>query len=697
MNRFLGILLIYARRPMCWLLIIILFGIGAFIWQLSSVKIEVDGRGVLRRVANMVLGNQTHVHSLESLTAAVESPDGRPVVIDYGRLASDIRNGNRKTNDAGVDYWEPITEDVATLRLEQLSMPPLTQSLTTGSCQVQQSTIKQMGTLSSLEHLELGFPASNLVAADLSPLTGLVNLTSLDLGSFTKIDSLAPLQKLPKLETLTIGNHQLVTAQAMREVAAIDSLRQLFLPDLHRNPIALSALKELDQSLLERVFIAVPVADAVTLQAIGKFIPNVPIGGSKYSPVRAFVCLGVLWTAIMFNFLGVHFSALVTLPAAELTPGYRAAQQRVAWAVMLGLIGLGAGSMWSYQVSPLLAIPLAASALLGSVCTTIPVQTRTKPTSKPEFLQGIAIVVMIFGVLAWAVQRPLENEHFLVYPPWWPVLLLSLTTVYFAVKFNRLMGSTCRQRIAAGNAPILSFFDLQQAKAKLNAQRSGEAAEPYERAMNGGVAIGWLLLVVLLVHLYLPSSWFTPMLDRAFKAYLPLIALTGLMLVVFKWWSRVPLLAMMMTRPPNRRSQIRQIFVGVAKDFARTGPFLVAAVLLIGSSIAGEFSGRLESTLLTVLMAIGVLAVFYPVTLWMLTLRSVFWSGVTGVIALSVSGFFMIVVIAIDDGKILSVFRDNPSLGLVSFSALLMAIGVAAAAFMWRFYLRLEWGRYLNR
>jgi len=63
-----------------------------------------------------------------------------------GRLASEqFRNGGTvKPMMPEFDYWEPITEDVATFaRFEQPSMPPNNAiGFDTGSCQVQQSTIK---------------------------------------------------------------------------------------------------------------------------------------------------------------------------------------------------------------------------------------------------------------------------------------------------------------------------------------------------------------------------------------------------------------------------------------------------------------------------------------------------------------------------------------------------------------------------
>ena len=681
---------------MCWVFSVILIVGSVTILSIDSDKYVPADQGVLRSSASStLLGYQKRVSSLETLTEAVESSDGRPVVVDYFRLADDLRFGVLAVDPTGARSREILGKDEATLQLTQVKFPPKTYSLTTIGGVVEQSTIQQVSKVSSLKHLEFGSAESDFVPTDLSPLVELKNLNSLNLGYFSNVTSLAPLQQLPKLEALTIGNHQLVTPQAMRQVAAIKSLRRLYLPSVTHNPDAMAALEELNQSSLDRVFVAIPLSDTTSIQTIANSIPDLQVRSSLYSSSRWKVYLGVIWGAFMLQFLGSHFSAMVTLPSAELTPGYKTAQQRMAWVIMIGLVCVGAGLLWSHRVHPGLAIAVMSSALLVSMSLGAAVQTRAKLFSKAQRLFHLLIVVLIFATIGFVMQRPLETDYLLVHPPLWGIILLTLATGYFAVKLNRHLGSACRGRIAVGNEPVLSFADLQQASTKLRSQRLGEPVEPYGRGVNSMAAIGWLLLFVVLVNTYGPSFWFTGTVNKFLLTQLPVLAAVTLMLVGVKWWCRMPFLATMATRPPDRQTQVKQIFTGVAADFARNAPLLVAVVLLVCTNFADKFGGPIELAMTTSLLAIGAVAMIYAFVLWVITVRSTRW-----VIVVCLLASLFPAVIA---GSVASLGPKLDSQGsgigipwrLAMVSAAMIAIAVAATALTQRHYRQLEWGRFL--
>ena len=449
MNRLWGVIRIYLTRPLCWVLFAGIAALLAFGWSMRSEKYENYDPSAFSRTAFRFFDYRKRVTSLDALNAALEKPDGQPVAVHYGRLARDLQV-DEKTNDAGVLYHEPVTKDQVAERLEQLEFPSRTRWLTTDAWEVRQSTIEQIGSVSSLEHVDLLISTSETESLSLSPLAKLVKLKSLNLGHIIEIDSLSPLQALPKLKTLTFGNHQYVTAKNLREVAAIKSLEQLFLPDVTRNPVAMAALSELKSSSLKEVYVAIPPSKTAELQTISNTIPNLRVRPSQYLLMRVWGCGGVLWAFLMINLLGIHFLALFTVPAAELTPGYRVTQWRVAWTVMLGLILLAAGVMWSYKINLGLALALSASALFASVSTSQGLQTRTKPAYAAARWTGLLSLAAIAAVIGWVFQQPLEVDYLLAFPPWWVVGLLSLLAIFLVTKLNRRLNSVCRDRIRFG-------------------------------------------------------------------------------------------------------------------------------------------------------------------------------------------------------------------------------------------------------
>ena len=311
MSRLFGVMLIYLTRPLCWVLFVIVATALFVGWSFRSDEYVNYAPGGVAEAVSKFLDYRQRVDSLETLNAVLENQDTQAVAVHYGSLARDLEYGNVNLDDAGDRSQEIIPKDEVAERLEKLELPRLTQSLTTGVWQVRQSTIEQLGNVGSLEHIDFLIPASNKVSLDLSPFSKLLNLKTLNLGQLITIESLTPLQALPKLETLTIGNHQFVTAKHLREIAAIKSLRQLFLPDVTNNPAAMAALSELKSSSLERVYISIPPSETAKLQAISSAIPSLRVRSSKYLLMRCLGCGVVMWMILMIN--GVRHSLFISV------------------------------------------------------------------------------------------------------------------------------------------------------------------------------------------------------------------------------------------------------------------------------------------------------------------------------------------------------------------------------------------------
>ena len=273
MNRLFGVMWIYLTRPLCWVLFVVIAACLVVGASMPLEKYEHYDSYTSSKTKNIFVGSK-NVYSQDKLNEALEERDGKPVAVSYDLLASDLQYKNLKVDSTGVPRQVVISDSEAAERLRQLTFPKSTQWLETGDLKVQQSTIDQLGIITSLEHVKLVIPKSSSTPLDLSPLAKLVNLKSLDLGYITDIDSLKPLQSLPHLKTLTIADFSFVTSKNMREVAAIKSLRQLFLPNIANDSPSLDALSELNGASLKQVYFANAVADTAKLEAVGKIIPE---------------------------------------------------------------------------------------------------------------------------------------------------------------------------------------------------------------------------------------------------------------------------------------------------------------------------------------------------------------------------------------------------------------------------------------
>ena len=699
MNRLLGVMSVYLTRPLCWIICVIILPFLVFGGGLGgglSERLNDYGQFGTHYASSGIFDSRRFVDSQDSLNEALKIQDGRPIVLRYGELVADLQFKNLKTTDAGGRVQEPVSAEQFFERLDRLEFPSHIQTLTTDRLKVRQWTIERIGNYSSLEHVEFLMPNADGAALDLSPFANLVKLKSLNVGQIVDFESLAPLQSLPDLETLTIGNHQFVTAQNMRDVAAIKSLKQLFLPDITRNPTAMAAMHELNSSSLEQIYVAIPPSETLKLQNIERAIPDLRVCSSLYLPIRAWSIFWAIMGSLMASFIGFHFLAMFTVNAAELTPGYRLTQRRVAWAVMLVLLLLFAGLMWICKVNLGLAVALSATALFAFTMLQTSLQTRTKPVSGMERWYGALFLVPLFVFIGWTVQNPLGLDSLLAQPPWWVVTALSLLAIFFAAKWNGALSSLCRDRIAVGNDSILSLFDMQKASVKLNSRLFEEQTEPFPQSSNWPVGVGLILLSIAFVLHYAPARWSLPPINSVLIIQLMVVYLIAPVIVLQKWWSRVPFFATMITRPPSRQSQIKQIFVGVAADCARMIPLLLAVTFLLGNQVADKLGSSAEVFIVACLLNVGVAGAFFALALLAITIRSTRWIIAFGIVVYIAFVSFggSVAYIAFESRSWIA--KIEPLIAVIALSILLLAATAGATTIMWRRYQKIEWGNFLR-
>lgn len=695
MNRWFWILMIYVRRPLNWLLVTMLLACCLFVSQFRSAGYQDVAHGIQSDAVASFFSPRRRITSQRDLKAVLENPSDTPVAVDLGLLARDFEFGELKTMDDGTEYRLGNVMDDAEARMADIQLPENVHWLTTGTLMCKQATIDQIGSIESIKQLELHFADDQQNSLDLSPLARLHHLERLELKLFAKVESLSSLGQLRNLKTLIIGNHQLVTDDNLRAIGSFQSLEELYLPDISYSPIAMEAVKQLKVSnSLDRVYLAVPMTKRETLSTIAASLGDIDVRPSKYLPMQTYVFIGVLFAIMLLNSLGSLVSAQFTLPMAQLAPAYKATHWQFTSAIYLGLVATGALLLWNVSVHPSLAILLVATTLLGSLAIGLTPQAAT-PTFVQHF-QGLAFVATLFAAVGWVSLMPLHAQHILGSPPWLLLVGLSLAAGCFALKLFWSLQTSCRDRIEVGNAPILSFHDMQQ-RGEKQLLRSSKGLDPYTRMSKWCCIAGYIALAMVLIWKFAFAGQPSPMFSRSAILLMPMFVVWSFMAIGIKSWRKIPFQASMMIRPPGRRVQVKQIFIDVAADFGWTIPMMVAAALMASHGMAKLTEAPVESMIAMAILALGILAMAYAITMWTLTVRSllgIIVDGLTAFVACNAMVFATVTTMfSFDEGNLEAVVLI-PALAVTG--GLFVIVAALATFFIWRTYLKLEWGHYLR-
>ncbi len=577
------IVMTLVTRPLAWVIAAALIAAGIFLFSISTGKYETVDVGVMRSLKP--IGN------IQQLEQSLGESSGGGIAIDWGALAHEQFDAFVPPTGGGTRRITAEHQVSINRRLAKLALPTNVIAIQTRGWGVGQAVLERIGQVTSLERLGFLVAHDDDDPLDLAPLANLKRLQVLDLGFISTEElSLSPLSELPKLETLAIGAHQLVTRARMAEVARLPALKTLFLPDVSENQAALEALRELSKSpSLNQIRVAIPWDDPEKLAAIGVINSTIQVSSSKYRPDRIYALLGVVWSSLILSLLGMHFSGSLSLPAAQLAPGYQRAHQCTAWSLLaavlagLSLVVCSCGAAWLPVVG---IVGLCLIVGFGENVFTQLDDGNSRSVRRLTSLFGVAT----FGVLGYlAYARPIVVEQYLMGGGMLlPLVFMGLAGVFVA-KTAAAMNKLCRARIETGRPLVLSMRDQQRASIEIaNRKLTATAddselqqAEPFARQGKLSAVFGWIAITIAAGSMFandlvdqLGGSPYVVMLCVV-------LAFWSLFVVGVKWWQRMPYLAGMMTRPPGRTRQIDKVFQGVRVDLIRLWPVAIAMVLLI--------------------------------------------------------------------------------------------------------------------
>ena len=686
MNRFCWILVTFLTRPLLWLMVLAMIGGGIYLYNMSSDEYET--------ATPEVFHSMTPIRSTTELERVSQSARNVGIEIDWGGLSSEQVLMTVARPGSGSTRISDEQHDEINQRLNRLRLPENVVAIRTHSWSVDQDLIDHLGTIKSLRRLGFLVQYSS-DPLDLSPLANLLDLRLLDLGiGSSGSTSLAPLKDLPKLSTLLMGSQQWVRERTMSEVAELPHLTTLYLPDISENKTAMSALSQLGRSSsLNEIRVAISLDQPEKLAAVQSAVGDIPVRSCMYFPSRVYALVYALWASLIIGSIGIHLIGLFSLPLAELAPKYQAAHQRVVWTVIgalvvvLTIVVCWFGAKW-YAVISIIGMCTMAGAG-DSVLATNRMGARRGLRGWLTFIG----TVMFFLALIMAWRKPLLAEQYLM--GGLPLLCVVFTAIaaYAGLHTSVALNALCRTGLAQARPLILSMQDMQRANLEMQRRKneSMSTAEPFENQRKVAIWLSYGTLGAFALWYFAPEPLYGYNAANYMAMATLFITLFALALVGTKWWHRVPYLAAMITRPPSKRQQVRKLFIAIGADFLRLWPLALANLLFLMNAPLLSSDSLIARTLVSGVVVFSTAGIFYAVTLWALTIRSML-----GVIILGISIHLGVTFLAVSTVAFGATMEEVLPLQYLMIAAVLIAL-VAAGLFAGAraYFATLEWGRFL--
>lgn len=691
MQRSFWILWTYLTRPLMWVMLAAFIFGGFFLYNVSSTKYESINVGVLR--------TRTPIRTIEQLEQVVARPIVGGIEIEWGSLAHEqldfvLPRSGSNPRHIGEQEHKAVND-----RLGALELPENVVAIRTHSWGVDQAVIDRMGEITSLERLGFMVSHSN-DPLDLTPLAALKNLEVLDLGiGSNRSVSLAPLMELPELKTLSLGSHQWISRQSMSEVAKLPALKTLYLPDVSENELAMAAIGQLkNSSSLAEIRIAIPLDQPGKLATVQAAIGEIPVGSSRYYPSRIYALIYAVWAAMVAGSLGLQLIGQFSLPMAQLAPQFQTSHQRVAWgwmfAIVVGLTMLVCwyGANW-FAVASMVGMCVVTG--IGDSILALLRFGQGRSVQRWMTLVGAATFAALMSI-AWL--RPILADEYLMGGQLTLPVIFTVIAVAIAYRAASALNELCRSGVEQARPLMLSMHDVQRASLELRQRKlSGKGSdseaemEPYAKQERIAQLFGYIALAAFAAWWFAPE----PLYGVGVRHYLVLLCvfltLYSVFLVGVKWWQRLPYVASMITRPPQRKQHVQNLFRGVGGDMIRLWPIALANLLFLSTTAAISPDNPIARAMTGGLLVASLAVICYATILWTLTIRSV-W----GVAILCFGIYFGVATFAAAMFAVgLTVSDVLPTHRVVIAALVCLVLAVAATIGARRYFQRLEWGRFI--
>lgn len=687
-------------KRLCWVLMTLITRPAAWLMLMGVAAFSIMPLGGSRQVLKLDLIRPVVAPAFDSIDSvqALNAADPKsPQNVRFGMLAlgraSGMSAGSMTENEANLLDRLITFEQIEAFAFESRISTP--------------TTLDRVAQLDTLRALQLGqIPEEwrdghevNLIE-DLTPLLKLKNLEVLDLADAIGADtSLALLAALPNLQSLAISNPDVVNDERIAEIAAVQGLKTLYLPNVHGRADAMASIKLLQRSTsLQTVYLPVGGDGVEVLREVRDDLVGVRVRRGDFAAGTSMLLMGPLAGAGMLGLFGAHIAAWFSGAGSCLLPNHRGAHRLAVWLVFgLGCVMLAGTLIWATGTmwAPLGLVITVNAALMRS--------HLWSGVQRARWRQGVdSILVFVYMVLIVTAVKPDAA-------PWiqafvygdYPLVSagLFLFAAVLVLDADQRLVVMCRDRVAQNLPVIMTMDDYKQdalAKRLLNTSAVPTGwwpGKPKQQRPWGW----WLVAIVLFGMIAWPM--FRPWMANRFGAVslpssygLPYLLFMFFIMPVWvfgvRWWQQFPMLVGMMIRPPKRREHITRFFGVVARDFAKLLPI---AVLAAGAMVSNH-GGFTEAWWLTgagvLALALGIVALAYSATLVLAPIRGVRAAWL--IAAVVFSGLYGLVMT-------LSNLDLDPSgsWAVMLFTGLIMLVVAAAIQTLaWRQYGQIEWGKY---
>ncbi len=673
----------YVKRPLSWL-----FALAAMLCLIVPYYL-IDDK--IQSVKNEVVSGDS-IGTFEQLELVLAGDPTKPVELDYRQLFGMATQKLFPVSRGATRHIGPEEQALIHTALEPVEGLKNVVAMEAGHA-VDQATIHRIAKFKTLKRLSI-FADLGYETLDLHPLTNLTELEELQLGVVNRVDSLKPLNDLPRLRTLGIGYGMILHKHGLDELARLPHLRELSLPDLSSFPGLQDTVNKLTQSqTLQRINYGVSWDDTSVLADVRSQVAGIHVNPSNFRPSRHVALFFALIAVAIAAFPMAQLAGQLSLPSSYLAPFYRAphylvASLLIAILVVGAIIGLVSVGVNASTASSLMlcfgSIHLWSSSRIPST------GKITTKTGLVNLLVAMPIGASPFLVTASRFFHPMLMEDFLMSGHVLiPIAFIAIAACLSWLAFCNLQ-SRLRERLELGLPVVLSFHDLQ-------AQTSEWAQTPFS-AVPGvhPLPMGMKLpivaktaLAVTLLSIPMRAIGYEDLGRMALMTCLG-SAFVCVYLTGVKWWQEMPYFAATTIRPPDRMGHVDRLMYGVRSDIFGLVPLLLACVIAMGLLGPWQLEGIGIRLLHSIVAVASVTLAIYAALLWVLTIRSLIGIAIVLLVCYLPCSMMMMEIAVLDRSA-------SPLLAgitIILSASAIATISVIAIIFVRRCFARIEWARF---
>lgn len=682
----------FLQRPLAW----VLGGGISLVWGFFLLE-HLTGAGFQHCSPRLEIST-SHIYTAGALEQSIA--DGKAESITELHFDS-VHNGRHSGAATAASQAIKSIEQLPKLEALQIDRPTAIELELI-------SRLKQLRRL-SLHHI----PDDESVTLD--SLASMQRLEQVEIQMAYPLPSLSPLEDLLDLRVLSLPHCGEFTQRHFKEIARIDSLEVLILPQLNIGKITPEMLAQLNElPRLRKVYLEVLADDFVAIDGVQARMVNATVHRGMYRQARVQAFSVGMYVMFALAFSMMHFVGVFSLPQAKLTPGF--AKPHLLACVIPPVVVLAGHSLLLWYLGSLWLPAIAFLLLIFGMTVWMQVGGETQPwIAKARF--PVILICASFSLtpmvlLSWSsVFAEIIEAYLLGQSPALAIASLAVGGCLCVDALRRL--PQCHDvRAASGLGAVLVMKDQQAAQLhQLNKPDSAvsKILSGQDKRLSAVLALGFhqdswrrrvkllraavqnrasmaiccLIFVAMLGFrwlMYPDSSPSDLASGRRAVEFIAWYAIAG-GIVLVGWWRAMPTLLGGLSLPQSRRMFATDTFIGLAVDLLMPMPFLMFPTAIWLNHAWSDPLGIASAGIAIV----GVFAIVHSFCVWTVSFRKLWLLILAGVLAEVVFGGVAALLVMSGDGVVMPSSQRVALIGIGLIAAACISTGLA-----WKRWLRLE-------